>query len=1252
MKKHLLMFLCISAFVLNVTKTKAQATVQIVHNCGDTLLAQVDVYVNGALALNDFQYRTATQFISLPSGVALNIGVAFSNSVSANDTVRNYQVTFTAGERYVVFVNGVFHVAKYAPNPNNQGTGMKLEIVSGVRATALNTGEVDLLAFNGCTELQEIDFRVRPNILAGDNLKFRDFSSYFSLNAAKQIIDLNPGAQAQNIIHSHVADLSTYANATGVVFTSGFLNPALNENGKPFGQFIVFNNGTVIELSKLKTARLQVIHNSADSLLENVDVWINGDKTINNMKFRDATMYMDIPAEYPLNVGIADNSSSVVTDTLRNFEFILDSGKTYILIAQGVVNTSLFAPNPDGKNIDITLLPLPDAREQSSTAGNVEFMLVHGSTDYETVDMHVRNGAQIGDNLSYGDNSAYASLPAANYILDMKDAAGAGIIASYQANLANFADSTAVIFSSAHKNPQSNWNGKPFAWYIAYNSGYVIKLQEAATSRLQVIHNCADPAADAVDVYVDGTLTYDDLAFRAATAFADVAPGIHQIGIAPKTSASVNDTIKNYTIDFKNGKTYIAIAMGVITPANFAVNPDAIAIDFMVNVKDTYRETANNAGNVDFVVAHGSTDAPTVDVIARNVATVANNAAYSDITGYNSLAANNYIFDVTDANNANVLFSYQANLTSLAGKSAVVFASGFINPAANQNGAAFGLFAALPDGNVIPFTPITSARLQLVHNAADPAAALVDVYVNGTLAYDDFAFRNATPFSDIAAGVLTNIGIAPSTSTSVNDTIKSIDVTFDIAKTYIVFVNGVTNAANFVANPDGKNISLNAYAINDGRETGSNPAKFDVNVFHGVTDAPTIDVVVRNGGILADNKAYGDYNGYVSVDTANYILDVTPGSNNNTILKSYRADLLPLGGQSGVVFASGFLDSLAANQTAAPFGLYMVFPQGYVIPLTEASEARIQVIHNCADPAADSVDVYVNGFLLVDNFPFRTATPFISIGAGVTYNVGIAPKNSSSANDTIRNFEAALENGKTYIAIASGVISPASFSVNPDGKATDFNVWLTEGVRETSALAGNFDFITINGITDAPTVDLIARNVMTLNDNIAYSDISAYSTLPGGQYLFDVTDATNTTTFSTYNADLTSLIGKAGVVFGSGFVTPANNQNGVLYGLWVAMPDGSTFPLPIVTAINETFDNGTFTMYPNPAIDNLTIALNNNQKNVQVQIMNNVGQVILSQTNNANANSMMINIAALPAGIYAVQLIGTNDTVSTKFVKQ
>ncbi len=50
-------------------------------------------------------------------------------------------------------------------------------------------------------------------------------------------------------------------------------------------------------------------------------------------------------------------------------------------------------------------------------------------------------------------------------------------------------------------------------------------------------------------------------------------------------------------------------------------NPDGISTAFQLLIKDMTRESAEGSG-VDFFALHGSTDAPTVDVIARGVATL------------------------------------------------------------------------------------------------------------------------------------------------------------------------------------------------------------------------------------------------------------------------------------------------------------------------------------------------------------------------------------------------------------------------------------------------------------------------------------------------------------------------------------------------------------------------------------------------------------------------------------------------------
>ena len=114
------------------------------------------------------------------------------------------------------------------------------------------------------------------------------------------------------------------------------------------------------------------------------------------------------------------------------------------------------------------------------------------------------------------------------------------------------------------------------------------------------------------------------------------------------------------------------------------------------------RETGTS-NDVDFFLLHGATDAPTVDVIARGVATLVDDASYGDLTNYINVPAAAYTLDLTLSDGTSLVQSYIADLSTLSSGSAVVFASGFLTPSANQNGEAFGLYFALADGTVGQF---------------------------------------------------------------------------------------------------------------------------------------------------------------------------------------------------------------------------------------------------------------------------------------------------------------------------------------------------------------------------------------------------------------------------------------------------------------------------------------------------------------------------------------------------------------------
>ena len=291
----------------------------------------------------------------------------------------------------------------------------------------------------------------------------------------------------------------------------------------------------------------------------------------------------------------------------------------------------------------------------------------------------------------------------------------------------------------------------------------------AQNAKLQIIHNAADATAEKVDIYLNGNILLDDFSFRTATPYIDAPSGVElNIGVAPGNSSSVTDTIKNFPVTLAAGGKYVAIASGVLNPANFSPNPESNDIGFKLIIQDNARTVSNDTSQVQFFVLHGSTDAPAVDVIARGVGTLVNDAQYSNYTPYIGITIPpaKYLLDVTPASDNNtIVASFEADFSGLKGQTAVVFASGFLDATGNQSNAPFGLFAALNNGTVVDLPAVTTARLQVIHNASDPAAKLVDVYLNGNLLLNDFAFRTATPFIDAPANQLINIGIAPGSST-------------------------------------------------------------------------------------------------------------------------------------------------------------------------------------------------------------------------------------------------------------------------------------------------------------------------------------------------------------------------------------------------------------------------------------------------------------------------------------------------------
>ena len=848
-----------------------------------------------------------------------------------------------------------------------------------------------------------------------------------------------------------------------------------------------------------QTARLQIIHNSASPT---VDIWVNGSKLLSDFKYRTATPFIDVPSNVELNIGVAPSPSSSPADIIATFPVTLATGEKYVALATGLVGS---ATTPFGLKI------ITPAKEQSGSTGTVDFAVSHGSTDAPAVDVIARGVGKLVDKAAYGDVTSYLSVPANNYVLDVTPAGSSTVVASFAANLGTLGGGAAVVFASGFLAPAGT--DPKFGLFAALANGTVLEFPAVGNARLQVIHNSASPT---VDIWVNGSKLLSDFKYRTATPFIDVPSNlVLNIGVAPSPSSSPADIIATFPLTLATGEKYVALATGLVGSAT---------TPFGLKIITPAKEQSGSTGTVDFAVSHGSTDAPAVDVTARGVGKLVDNAAYGDVTTYTSVPANNYVLDVLPAGSSTAVASFAANLGTLGGGAAVVFASGFLAPSGTD--PKFGLFAALANGTVLEFPAVGNARLQVIHNSASPT---VDIWVNGSKLLSDFKYRTATPFIDVPSNLVLNIGVAPSPSSSPADIIATFPVTLATGEKYVALATGLVGSPT---TPFKLSIIANA------KETATVGTNVALNVFHGSTDAPAVDVVNRiGGGVLVNNLAYDQASGYLEVPAQAYALGLR-ATGNNPVLATFKADVTNLAGGAGVVFASG---ALAGNPA---FGLFVALPDGTVVTLPTIGKSFVQIIHNSPKPA---VDIYANGVKIIDDFQFRTATPYLELPSDLAIKIGVAPATSTSAAEAIANFDLTLEENNSYQVFANGIVG------DPD---TPFELSIFKGAKQTSGTAQAAVLVHHGSPFIGPVkVSNADLNYASIIPSFDYKEFAGYLALPAAKYNIALSEAGTNEPNVIYEVDASGLGGKAITLFASGLDFD-NPDKSVHFGLFGVTPEG------------------------------------------------------------------------------------------------
>ncbi len=674
---------------------------------------------------------------------------------------------------------------------------------------------------------------------------------------------------------------------------------------------------------------------------------------------------------------------------------------------------------------------------------------------------------------------------------------------------------------------------------------------------VQLIHNAPDPAIAVVDVYVNGELIADDTTFRSASPFVAFTAGTEvTVVIADSNSADATPLAPAATTTFivDAGDRIAVVVGGVVDTAQFAPGVQALALDVIEDVQSSAEEGLLPT-QYSFALYQGAADVGVV--FATVTGAFAGNVAYGALTSYLALERGVSALAIATSFDTS-LRPYQTSATGSpiaaptgvpGGTALMALTSGFNDPVANNNGPALAVVAALPTGGPL-YVLDSGSFVQVVHNSLDAGA--VDVYVGNTRLAAALDYRTASAFeASVATASQCRVFSAGADPASATPLLTS-DVSF--ASAGVVVIDGLASASTGAAD------ALAIHTIDNARTAATSSAVASVAFYNGyVAGAPF--AVTSYGSSVFGATPYGSASTYVDLPTTAVPLDISQGG---TPFRSIQTS--SSGFYSGLVSGSAWLVFATGVATSPNFvGFAIVSAGGGAFTFADDA-ARAQLVHAAPVAEADTVDVYVNGFLAVNDLAYATATPFVAVpsGSGTRIDVAVGTSATSFGTPLPGSVTPVITlNNPNFAAGSSSYL----VAVGDDASALS----LSRAAAQESGGSPSFaDTTFFNGVaTSLATFENEGADINNEADDGTFGVDLAYGAfspvvfnLPPASYAIEVADGIGGpfTPAPRGTLDLSAAGGGTRLVLAMGFLTPPSPDRAVR--LFVAAPSGVMTELP------------------------------------------------------------------------------------------
>lgn len=688
-------FLLSTVLLVTVMSLSAQsARVQFIHNSSDVSLKYVDIYWNGTLLYNNFVFHRASPFINRVGGVLGVISIADSSSSSASEAFSTLEFMPMIDEAYIIIFQGMRDEAGYS---SHQPFSMKL--IEDAKEYSSDYASVDMLFVNSSTDagVFSINETWLLQVPFVQGLSYGEHQDYFTMFAADYQFRIVETAQQQNI-GDFSAPLSQYGLSSKAVtiVMSGFSNPAANHDGQLIGLWMAKpEGGMMIEFASSFTS-VSLIHSSSDVSLQEVDVYWNNQKIIENLPFRNSSSVIKrrfVGGNNVLGIALSDSESS--DDIFYTHSYQSQPSDTARFVLSGLRSAggySHFRP--------LALSPIPTT---TYTLGSNELELKVMNTITDLPDFHLTG---IEENLETPIVfREWISIIVAteNQEWTMRNVVSTYEFAAFEASFENVNSPSAVILASGFLHPDQNNIGAEYGlWMALEEGGAMIELAKREENYIPIrfLNNSSDAMAHEVDIYINEELRLSSLSFSSSVLEVKTGADV-EIKILQSGGGFLGSELYSETFNFHGDNSYLLILDGVASPTGYNPIPP-----FKVTEINNFRQASQESGFVDILFYHGSTDtgsllfsnSETEQEFVPQLSFGDHSLDYVALSSFENFTINissttGYLFGNYD---------FPSLSSGLEGEAVLVLTHGFMNPPNNSNGAALSAWMMRSDGSLHP----------------------------------------------------------------------------------------------------------------------------------------------------------------------------------------------------------------------------------------------------------------------------------------------------------------------------------------------------------------------------------------------------------------------------------------------------------------------------------------------------------------------------------------------------------------------